>query len=92
MFGNFEGGGHRKFAQFEVMRVECAWVRGFEKFEGTIVALNVLGKCAWVGVGISFVVRRCGLGRCAGRCAGIGEEGARVWARITGADAARSNT
>ena len=65
MFGNFEGGGHRKFAQFEVMRVECAWVRGFEKFEGTIVALNVLGKCAWKvrgSVGGKFLdVRECGL-------------------------------
>ena len=63
--GKFEGGGHRKFAQFEVMRVECAWVRGFEKFEGTIVALNVLGKCAWKirgSVGGKFLdVQECGL-------------------------------
>jgi hypothetical protein len=51
--------------KFEVMRVECAWVRGFEKFEGTIVALNVLGKCAWKvrgSVGGKFLdVQECGL-------------------------------
>ena len=45
--------------------MECAWVRGFEKFEGTIVALNVLGKCAWKirgSVGGKFLdVRECGL-------------------------------
>ena len=34
------GGGHRKL---EVMRLECAWVRGFEKFEGTVMGI----ECAW---------------------------------------------
>ena len=34
------------------------------------VRLRMCVEGAWVGVGISFVVRRCGLGR----CAGLGEE------------------
>ena len=74
------GGGHRKF---EVMGLECACVRGFEKFEGTVMALNVLGKfleSSSVWVESSWNVQGCGV-VWAFNVRGYGLGGARVWAR-----------